>query len=711
MIRHRLSCVVALVLAGAGASASAQVLVLGRVGGTGQLFTVDTSTGAASAIPGISGLPQITGMGSTGTSEVVVYRATQANSGRRINITTGTVTVLPNSGTTESAGGDCSPTSGLCWLSDNLNFARIDPATGAVTTLATPPEEMEGLAFAAIGAGGSVFGVGSSAGPGASLLYRYDIATDAWSAVGSVGFPVDEPGLAYDPAGDVIYMVQSSNVGSAVAGSLYTLNRTTGAATLVGATGFGTGADEYALAWVNVPPPSGVTVSDTTPVPVLFAQEIVASATAPVTLTNSGGALNLTSALGYSFTQGEVRYGRVECPAHVRFAAGSTVVASDDPASTIGAINGLPGNVITFSITADTTGLTATDSITVTGNRTITATTPATCAFSLYDNPSEAQAGGPTGRIVTRSGAYLSFGPSYTLVADPVFTVTASVEATPSYSRFVPSGDTTATRGVPGRLSFRLTNPVPRQINGTPITLATLMVGGANGTRVSVTGDFSMTANADGSYTGAALNRVFLSGGITCAAISRSAETLSATTATFDVGVLGFNNRNLCIDVNGTPDIRATSFASTLRPVAASAAYAVTDIGPLPTGSIVRDGTELQAPMAQVPTGYVSRVALTNTGTIARAFTWRFLAASGGSASEANTATSGATTGSGTIPANSVAVLALNDLLGGFGSTPPRGTFVVAAAAPSGQIQGLYQIVDPARATISNHVMVRPATN
>lgn len=689
----------ALALATLASPLAAQQLVLSRFGAG--LYTVNTSTGAATAIPGTSSL-SLTSLGSQVGGEVVGYAVTGSSSGRRVTLATAATTVLPGAGTVFVNGMDCNPTTGDCWVADNDIFGRINPSTGVFTSLAgTPLGDIEGLAYAPGGTSGFVYGVGGSD------LRRYDIALGTWSTIGPIGFGVDEAGLAYDPVGGVLYLVDGAGGG---AGNLYTVNTATGAATLVGSTGLGVAI--FGLTWVGVAAaPTGVVISDATPASVLYAQEIVASATSPVTLTNTTGALNLSAALGYSFSQGEVRYARVECPTTVRFAAGSTVVASDDPASTLGAINGLGSSVITFSITADTTGLTAADTITVTGDRSITAATNATCSFSLYDNPSEAQAGGASGRIVTRSGAYLRFGPSYEFVADPVFTATASVEATPAYSRFVPSGDTTATRGVPARLSFRLTNPVPLQINGTPITLGTLMAGGANGTRVSVTGDFSMAANADGSYTGAALNRVFIAAGASCAAISRSAETLSATTATFNVGVLGFNVRNLCIDVNGTPEIRATTFTSTLLPVAASAAYAVSSIGPVASGSFVRDGTELHAPLVQLPTGFTSRIALTNTGSVARTFTWRFLPASGGTASEANTTSTGATSGSGTIPANGSAVIGLGDVLGGFGTTPPRGTFVVTAAAPTGQIQGLYQIVNPGTGTISNHVMVRPGSN
>lgn len=552
-----------------------------------------------------------------------------------------------------------------------------------------------------------MFGVGG----GVADLHRYDIATNTWHLVGPIGFPAVGTGLAFDPAGAVLYLVPGWATAPGLPGHLYTVSTTTGAATLVGSTGLGVA--NFGLTWVPPPPPwaTGVDLSASPPAPLRYAQEIAASSAQPVTLVNTAGGLNLSSALGYSFSQGEVRHARIECPASLRFAAGSTVVASDDPASTIGALNGLGSNAISFSITADTTGLTATDTITITGDRVLTAATDASCSFALYDQPSQAQVGGAAGRIVSFSGAYLAFVPSWQWLADPVFTATANVEANPAFTAFVPAGDTTTTRAGLAELSYGLVTPAPRRIDGNPITLAELMASGPSGTTAVVTGDFSAAANSDGSFTGAALNRVFIATNDTCTTLATAASALTATTATFNVGATAFTDRNLCLQANGTTAIPVADYTAQLVAVAASAAYAPSSPAPLAAGRIERNGTELQAPLVQMPSGWIARIALTNSGGVARPFTWRFVPATGGSAGEASTSTSGATSGSGSIPANGLQVLGLNDLLGGFGTTPPRGSFLVTVAAPSNQIQGLYQIVNPGTGTISNHVMVRPGSN
>src|SRR5436190_4557563 len=64
--------------------------------------------------------------------------------------------------------------------------------------------------------------------------------------------------------------------------------------------------------------------------------------------------------------------------------------------------------------------------------------------FGVYDQPSQAAAGGATGRIVTKTGAYVKFSPSYTLVTNTgapftgaAQTNTADVAESPPFSRFL----------------------------------------------------------------------------------------------------------------------------------------------------------------------------------------------------------------------------------------------------------------------------------
>ena len=135
---------------------------------------------------------------------------------------------------------------------------------------------------------------------------------------------------------------------------------------------------------------------------------------------------------------------------------------------------------------------------------------------------------------------------------------------------------------------------------------------------------------------------------------------------------------------------------------AAPAVYAVNDLTTA-LARIVRNGTQLQAPLAQVPGGWASRLVLTYTGSLDRPYKVTLQGETG------NTLTAG-TDVAGTVPANGTIVVDVAKLLGGF-TTAPRATLNVTVAGPNNQIQGLYQIVNPDKGSISNQVLVRPGTN
>lgn len=468
-----------------------------------------------------------------------------------------------------------------------------------------------------------------------------------------------------------------------------------------------------------------VVISNPTPVPVTFASELVVPG-AGLTLNNTSttppavaGHLNLVTALRYSFSPGEVRHARIECTPNIRFVTGSEVSftpgATGETAS-IGAVNGIGTNAIHFSITAGSTAPTAAATLTVNGDRIVTNTAGGSCTYSLYDQPSQAANGGPTGLITTVTGAYIAFAPSYTFTVPLTETATASVEANPSFTGFVAAGGTSATTA---RLAqFSTAHVANRLASGAAIAaLSDLMVAPVH---ITVTGDFSAAAEAPPAapFGAAALTRVWIAApGNACSVTTGriNADLLSATSARFTIPTpFALSAQNLCFQPRAGVTIPTSTYSAVFTPTAASG-FVTPPIGPRSAGEIIRDGTQLQAPLVQTPTGFISRIVLTNTGTLARPATWNFRPATGGSASEANTTYTGATTGTLNVPANGSIVVSLVDVLGTaattFGGTPPRGVFTVNVAGPNSQIQGLYQIVNPANGAISNHVMVRPGSN
>jgi hypothetical protein len=421
--------------------------------------------------------------------------------------------------------------------------------------------------------------------------------------------------------------------------------------------------------------------------PVLVAEELVIPPSR--TFTNNGS-LDIETTVEYAFSPGEVRYARLHCPG-VRFDAGTTVAISGDPSNVVGAINGFGTDAIYFSITAGATPVMAADVLSVDGDRILAGKAPVDCTYGLYDVPSQAQAGGATGRVASTSGAYIRFAPSYVLQVDEAGNPVANVEsADPSYSEFVERAPTYDIQlGQIGGFSYGTSSQVlggvqPITMDGAPVQLADLM-GAA--TRLVFTGDFEAASD------------VYLSGHPSCGSHLVSADAFDDTQAEFTLGADAAVGRFLCFEAGGQP-IRASEFTVALAPVSADpATYAVANRGPLDLGVITRNGTELQAPLAQVPANYLSRMVLTNTGSADRPYEIAVFGEAGNVISTANL--------TGTVPAGGTEVVDLTTVLTGF-TAAPRATLNVTISGPNNQIQGLYQIVNPDSGTISNHVMQRP---
>lgn len=427
--------------------------------------------------------------------------------------------------------------------------------------------------------------------------------------------------------------------------------------------------------------------------PLSYAQEL----TKPATIVETAGN-RLAFNLGYNFSDNEVRYARLECTSNLTFLTPEVDAGSSNTA-VYGALNNT-GSAVFFSVTDPVGGgSTATANTTVViGSSganvyTIADNNPVTCTYGLYDQPSQAQAGGATGRIVTISRTFINAVPSYTFTTTPA-NATADVEAANgAYFNWL-AGDNSV-----GSFSLALVATPPLNANGVAISLSDIF---NTPTAVRVNGD--MTAFTAVSHTNDAA----------CAGADAFDTFSSANGVASEPGITAALTRFVCFTNSGTAAIPAGDYTATLIP-STNPGYSASNSAALPIGSIIRNGTQLQAPLVQTPNGYISRIALTNTGTTARTFTWTFRAASGGSASEANTNYTGPTSGTGSVPANGSTVISLVDALGtaatNFNGTPPRGTFTVNVAAPNNQIQGLYQIVNPTAGSISNHVMVRPGTN
>jgi hypothetical protein len=391
-------------------------------------------------------------------------------------------------------------------------------------------------------------------------------------------------------------------------------------------------------------------------------------------------------ALGYNFSDGEVRYGRLECTTNMTI--GSPVVADDSADITLGAINGAGTPALFFSITAldsvttDPMQATAGVVLSLDSTNTLLDKSNVNCAFSIYDQPSQAQAGGPTGRIYTTG-----FKPFVDRKKSFAFTSaggrsTADVQADPAYTAFVANDRDF------GSLTFGLSTAAAAGTvldqDGSAITLADIFAA-------------TTTVEVSGAYDAAT----------TVAWAGTNANPLTDTKATWtgaalDLAVDGVTG-NLTFNEDGTSEIAVSDYSAMLT-VETNTGYEASDESLTDVGEIDRNGTELQAPLVQLPGGYMSRVVLTNTGGVDRPYRISFQYEDGNGATEKNL--------TGKILGNKTSVVDLTNVLSDFTQAGNRrATLKVIVDAPNNQIQGLYQIVNPTYGSVSNHVMVRPGTN
>ena len=559
----------------------------------------------------------------------------------------------------------------------------IDLGTGVVTTIA------------GTGANGDIAFL-----PDSSIAYLtnwsvggvllVDTATD--TVVQTIPTAVNVIGASMTPDGTLLYVTNRNT------GEVYIID--VGTNTIVNTVAVGGSpyamGDMFAAGGFVAPIAQGVQLDALPPAPVVYAEEIIASPGSPVTLLNPAGDLNLSANLGYNFSIGEVRYARFECDSGLVFDAGSAAVYDGAGNAALGAINGLGDSAMHFSITANDNNVTDGDRLVITGDRQITGTDAnVNCTYSLYDFPSQAAAGGPAGRVYSVSGPYITFAPSYALEVDVQGNPVADVESgIPAFAEFTLASPTNNTLlGRIGGFSYGTRQDMglgvqPLTPAGPAITLADLM---AAGTALVFEGDFSAAAD------------VFFSPNADCSVNIQSADDFSEVEAVFTIGNADALAHQLCF-LAGTTPIPASDYTVALDAVpVAPTVYAVADLGPLALGRITRNGTELQAPLAQVPGGWLSRIVLTNTGPVGRAFRIEVFGEAG------NTITTSGPM-SGVIEAEATRVIDLDTVLTGF-TGAPRATVKLTVAAPTSQVQGLYQIVNPDSGSISNHVMVRPGTN
>lgn len=439
----------------------------------------------------------------------------------------------------------------------------------------------------------------------------------------------------------------------------------------------------------------------------------VASEVIPGSAVSAGFVAN--GKTGWGFSPNTAIFVRYDLSGTATFGAVSPTLLMNDATGTVGAnvavalsSNGAgTGNAI-YQVTANAATTAVQDTfanlvLTIAGNGIIAPTSSGTITLtqSVYDTGANAVAAGTTGRLTTKTATLVTFAPSYSFAITAGTAQTADVNATAGVYKGFTGGISTTTVAL-GVLTIANSGTTP-QANGGGASTANTVLGTTSS--IIVTGDFTGASNANGTYTTPALARVFL-GSTACAGTNNiTANSLTATTATFPVkdATGAASNNTLCLVAEGNTAIPAASYTALFSPKAMTG-YAVTGTSSTSLGSIVRNGGQLTSPWFTLASGWTSRFILTNTSSAAASYTVAVVTESG------NTATTVPAGLSGSVPANGMVVVNASDIVSAFsGSTRGAATFTFQSGRAN--VNGVYQVVNATTGSITNQTMVSPGSN
>jgi hypothetical protein len=415
-----------------------------------------------------------------------------------------------------------------------------------------------------------------------------------------------------------------------------------------------------------------------------YASQLVVAGTTALT----GAGINATSTLGFGVSNTQTRYVRYDLGnavfANARLAADLTVPT----ATTTVAQGGAAGSsFVIFQITATNnidqaaavafalgTGGVPPAPPAVPGVVIQSANAPVTLTYSLYEDAPSAAAGGAAGRLASRSATVAGVVSGLAFSAVPN-TTTVSVNANPTYTKFLPSGNnTTDVLAQVGTVSIGAAPLVLNPNTGNPVAYNEIV---AAGTKLILRGgDLTTAVSPTAANAG-----LFLAGGGSCAAagLAGTQATRTATSVEFATGANAQANVPVCYSVpgNNTAAIITQDFTieADITPAAGSTAADLTAIA---AGKFQRDGLVLKAAFSESTTaaGVSTAVSLSNTTGSAAPYTVRCLLNNG---SVAGTP--------GTVPANTAVRLGLTQSLG----CPSNGTLralEITFARPPGSVIG-----------------------
>lgn len=345
----------------------------------------------------------------------------------------------------------------------------------------------------------------------------------------------------------------------------------------------------------------------------------------------SSSGITVNTILGIGLSTGQDRYIKVTLsgatfnsatlPAHL------TIASATAPNVQV-AFGGQAGtNSVIYQITAQgANGSQINDAVqfnAATGVNISSTGSSATVTYEVFEFLAQAQAGTPV--LYGRTGSIAGFQRALNLVS--VATQNTTATAASSFLNVSGGSAETTTRARIGRVALNVPGTataggvtwpaVAAGFTGCGGTIcladgttaasvgAVVTVGSTNNT-FALSGDFAAAAAASSIFTSTGTNEA-------ASAVTATSATLPLLAGT--VPAAGWNGAtflDLRYTVNGTTALPISAYTAALTPVA-NAGYTIGTLGPITTGNILRDGTQLDSPWVTVTPGFISRFFITQT--------------------------------------------------------------------------------------------------
>ena len=370
-----------------------------------------------------------------------------------------------------------------------------------------------------------------------------------------------------------------------------------------------------AVVLATVQAQAAVDLTSATPTVPVFATEIAVDATNGTSLTNAGNAIDVVVDYGFAANANTIRYLRFDLSSGAEFGAAPSLACigadngSDNQTATVSS-GGNGASFVIFEL-VDTDDAIASDGECTLAAATydVTGQTGVTLTYGHYETAGTAVS--KTGALATDSGSIISFGAALDVDFDAV--TPAKIDVTQASKYF--NGGTADDETVIGDVNI--------DVDGTTLwtdglAAALTDIVGA-GTALDVTGVFTAAQNDDGTYTGAALSRVFIDNDGGCDNVNTAASALSATEASFTLNTTAVADAaEVCFMVEGTPVIEKTSFTANYDVTVAGATSDATDVSVGTISTLTKNGSSADVELVLTPGGaFNNYIRISNTSAIA----------------------------------------------------------------------------------------------